>query len=136
MIAKPYDSLRFWLLELLAKNPIYAVLVRDYFPHFEKHETQEDITGEVEGIGYEKGGRQLSGVKIHRDPQSRCPTLFADELVWENSTLTASGCIFYARLGEFPEQNPLVGFMDFGRDESSVSGAFKLRNPRGIVILY
>lgn len=83
---------------------------------------------EVIGTGYTAGGKALTftgATAIAYDSATNIIKLDADDVVWTNSTITASYAIIY---DDTPATNkPLVGYVDFGGSNVSTAGDFKIQ---------
>ena len=59
----------------------------------------------------------------------------ADDVAWTTSTLTARYAIIYKSTGT-SSTSPLIGYIDFSSDKSSVTGTFTIQwNAEGILNL-
>lgn len=77
---------------------------------------------EISGTGYTVGGVALSNVAVSLDTANHLVKLTADDPAWENATITAHYAIIY----DVTAGNLLVGFVDFGQDESTSNIEFKI----------
>lgn len=77
---------------------------------------------EVSGTGYTAGGVALSNVALSVDTANHLVKLTADDPAWENATITAHYAIIY----DVTAGNLLLGFVDFGQDESASNIEFKI----------
>lgn len=85
--------------------------------------TAYSVTNEVSGAGYDAGGKTLTGLTTGLNSSTAYLT-FADP-VWENSTITARGCLIY----NSSKSNKAVAVFDFGSEISSVNGTFTVDFP-------
>ena len=104
----------------LEGDVIMGMLVMGYIPNIANHKNRLDITNEVKELGYEAGGRELSGKAIVRDKLRKSPALKADDLVWGMATIIASGVVLYKKDGA------LIAYIDFGAPVESVNGEFRV----------
>jgi hypothetical protein len=117
-------------------------------------ETTHISTGDITayeiaaGGGYAKGGLELTNKSLAADTTDREGVFDADDVTWSNSTITASGAIIYisgynsgeavaadARNDNFAKSRSfLVAFVDFGGNQSSSNGTFRISwNSEGII---
>jgi len=125
-----YDSYRLEIMageiDLIA-DPIKALLVTgNYRPDPTAHSRRSDVKGEVEGPGYYIGGQLLSGKKIFITRNDEA-VLDADNLSWEKSDFTARGAILYKVMGGKPDKDPLIAYLDFGKDRTASGGPFRIQ---------
>jgi hypothetical protein len=79
---------------------------------------------EASGTGYSSGGVALASKTITYDATTNKITLDAADVTWASSTISARGCIIFDNT---PATNkPLLGYVDFGADQSSSSGNFTI----------
>jgi hypothetical protein len=77
------------------------------------------------GNGYTTGGNTLSGVSVTEND-----TTDLTEITWNNSSWTASlgaigptpGAIIYDDTPTTPQADPIVGYIDFGSDQTEPDG--------------
>ena len=77
------------------------------------------------GYGYTAGGNTLSGVAVTEND-----TTDLTEITWNNSSWTASlgaigptpGAIIYDDTPTTPQADPIVGYIDFGSDQTEPDG--------------
>jgi hypothetical protein len=117
-------------------------------------ETTHTYTGDVKnweiaaGGGYQIGGLELLNKSFTADTLDREGVFDADDVTWSSSTITASGAIIYvsgynsgettastARNDPFAQTRSfLVAFVDFGGNQSSSNGTFRISwNSEGII---
>jgi hypothetical protein len=96
-----------------------------YVPSQDTHVYKDvSVTNEVTGTGYTAGGATLTTKTIAYDGTTNIIKLDADDVTWTNSTLTARYAVIY---DDSPASNkPLLGYVDFGADQSSSSGNFTI----------
>ena len=97
-----------------------------YVPDFDGHDRRNDITNEVTGAGYTAGGKNIA-VTLNNDPaKDEVNYLFADTS-WAAATITARGAVIYIAKGGAAGADPLVAYVDFGSDKSSLAGTFEFK---------
>jgi hypothetical protein len=96
-----------------------------YTPNQDTHVYKDvSVTGEVSGTGYTAGGAALANKTITYDGPTNVIKLDADDTTWANSTITARYAVIY---DDSPATNkPLLGYVDFGADQSSSNGNFTI----------
>lgn len=110
-------------IDLMA-DPIKLMLVyASYLPNRDFHEVVSHVSGEISGTGYSQGGKALTGKELVQDNQSDSAYFDADDVVWENSTITANAAVLYKDTGD-PATSPLIMYIDFGGPKSSNGGDF------------
>lgn len=102
-----------------------ALVSGSYTPNQDTHDYWDDVSGsEISGTGYSTGGLTLSGKTVTYDGASNVLVLDAADAVWPASTITARYAVIYDDSGATPAQKPLIGYVDFGSDQSSTNGNF------------
>ena len=117
-------------------------------------ETTHATTGDMKaweiaaGGGYTIGGLELLNKSFTADAVDREGVFDADDVTWSSSTITASGAIIYVsgyNSGETTASTArndptaigksfLVAFVDFGGNQSSSNGTFRISwNSEGII---
>lgn len=99
----------------------------DYTPDQDIHEYKNDVTNEVSGTGYTAGGISLSGKTLTYDSANNKVMFNSDNPLWINSTITARYSIIYDNTPVTDDIKPLLGWVDFGEDKSSVEGSLELQ---------
>lgn len=98
-----------------------------YVPNVDTHDFADDLTNEVAtGGGYTTGGVTLASKTLTYDSVSNTVRLDAADAAW---TFTVSKTMRYAVVWKdtgVAASSPLLGYVDFGADESS-SGTFTLQ---------
>lgn len=130
----------------LMNSGIYVMLVSgNYNPYgagtYATHTVTGDIGLSTEVIdslgGYTKGGKPLTSksVGVGSPAASHVGYFDAGDTSWTTTTLTASGAIIY-QSGTQPSTNYLIGWIDFGANQSSSNGSFTISwNTAGIINL-
>lgn len=96
-----------------------------YTPNQDTHVYKDvSVTNEVTGTGYTAGGATLTTKTITYDGTTNITKLDADDVTWASSTITARYAVIY---DDTPATNkPLLGYVDFGADQSSSNGNFTI----------
>lgn len=106
-------------------DTFYAMLVTSaYAPVIDTDNRRDDVTNEVIGTGYVTGGAEIVATLSVDNINDKAVVDFAD-VEWPGSTITARGAVIYKSTG-VAANDPLVGYIDFGADKSSVGGTFTL----------
>ena len=112
-----------------------ALCTSTYTPNIDTHDYFDDITNEVVGTGYTAGGATLANQATTVDTTDDEGVFDADDVAWTTSTLTARYAIIYKSTGT-SSTSPLIGYIDFSSDKSSVTGTFTIQwNAEGILNL-
>lgn len=106
-----------------ASTDTYKIALFDSNSGLSASTTAYSTSGEVEGTGYTAGGVTLSGFTTGLSGSTAYLT-FSDPS-WENSTITARGCMIY----NSSKSNKAVAVFDFGQNVSSVNGTFTVDFP-------
>lgn len=102
-----------------------ALVSSSYTPNQDTHDYWDDVVAnEVSGTGYTSGGATLAGKTITYDSASNVVVLDANDVVWASSTITARYAVIYDDSGASNAQKVLIGYVDFGTDQSSTNGNF------------
>lgn len=102
-----------------------ALLTSSYTPNQDTHDYWDDVSSnEVSGTGYTSGGQSLSSKTATYDGSTNVVILDAADSVWSASTITARYAVIYDDAGATASQKVLVGYVDFGSDQSSTNGNF------------
>lgn len=111
-----------------ANDTFKIILMADGFT-FDKdaHHGYADVSASelVNGNGYTTGGNSLSGVTVTEDD-----TDDRTEVTWNNTSWTASGgsigptpgAIIYDDTPAAPQADPIVGYIDFGGNQTQADG--------------
>lgn len=102
-----------------------ALTTSTYTPNQDTHDYFNDVTNEVTGTGYTAGGNTLASKTITYDDANNVIVLDAADTTWASSTITARYAIVYASTGT-ASTSPLIGYVDFGSDQSSTNGNFTI----------
>lgn len=104
-----------------------ALLSSSYTPNQDAHDYYDDVSGsEVSGTGYTAGGATLTSKTITYDGANNVTVLDAADVTWAASSITARYAVVYDDSGATAGQKALLGYVDFGSDQSSTSGNFTI----------
>ena len=107
----------------LSADTIKVALTSAYTPDINGHSTYSDITTEVIGaVAYTTGGETLTGVTLVQDNTDNEGVMDANDVTWENSTITANGAVLY----DSSYNNQLIGYVDFLSSKSSSGSTFTI----------
>lgn len=97
-----------------------------YSPNQDTHAYKSDVTNEVSGTGYTAGGATLASKTATYDNSTNVTVLDAADTSWASSTITARYAVIYSDAGGTDAQKVLLGYVDFGSDQSSSAGTFAI----------
>ncbi len=98
-----------------------ALLSSSYSPSQQTNQNWLQIKGpEISGQGYTAGGVALSGISLSVLAGATF-RFWASECSWANSTISARYAVIYDSTSGY-----LLSYMDFGQDETSFNGLFKI----------
>ncbi len=104
-----------------------ALLTNSYTPDQDAHNYLDDvITNEVSGTGYTAGGNTLANKTNTYNAGTNVIVLDADDTTWSSSTITARYAVVYDASPATNATRPLIGYVDFGSDQSSSNGNFTI----------
>ena len=104
-----------------------ALLTSAYAPNQDLHDYFDDvILNEVTGTGYTAGGQTLATKTITYEPGTNVTILDAGDVTWAASTITARYAVIYSDAGAGNSLKVLLGYVDFGSDQSSTAGNFTI----------
>jgi hypothetical protein len=105
-----------------------ALLTSSYTPDQDAHDYFNDVSSaEVTGAtGYTAGGATLASKTITYDSGTNVLVLDAADTTWASSTITARYAVVYDASGGNAASNALIGYVDFGSDQSSSNGNFTI----------
>jgi hypothetical protein len=104
-----------------------ALLSNAYTPDQDAHNYLDDvITYEVTGTGYTQGGNTLGNKTNSYNSSTNVIVLDADDTTWSSSTITARYAVVYDATPSTNATRPLIGYVDFGSDQSSSNGNFTI----------
>lgn len=97
-----------------------------YTPNADTHQFQSDVTNEITGTGYTAGGAALAGVTLTYDGTNHWLILKASNTAWTGATFTARRAVVYDSTPGSAATNPLLGWVDFGADQSPAGVTFEI----------
>jgi len=104
-----------------------ALLSSSYTPNQDTHDYFDDVsTYEVTGTGYTTGGSTLASKTLTYDGTNNVIILDAADTTWGSSTITARYAVVYDDSGATAGAKALIGYVDFGSDQSSTNGNFTI----------
>lgn len=104
-----------------------ALLSNAYTPDQDAHNYFDDVVAhEVTGTGYTAGGLTLSNKTNTYNAATNVIVLDADDVSWSSSTITARYAVIYDASPATDATKPLIGYVDFGSDQSSSNGNFTI----------
>ena len=104
-----------------------ALLSNAYTPDQDAHNYFDDVVAnEVTGTGYTQGGITLLNKTNTYNAATNVITLDADDVTWSSSTITARYAVIYDASPATNATRPLIGYVDFGSDQSSSNGNFTI----------
>jgi hypothetical protein len=104
-----------------------ALLSSSYTPNQDTHDYFDDVSAnEVTGTGYTTGGITLSSKTSTYDGTNNVIVLDAADVTWSSSTITARYAVVYDDSGASAAAKALIGYVDFGSDQSSTNGNFTI----------
>lgn len=102
-----------------------ALLSSAYTPNQDTHDYYDDVVAnEVTGTGYTAGGATLGSKTLTYDAANNVVVLDAADVTWASSTITARYAVIYDDSGATNAAKALIGYVDFGSDQSSTNGNF------------
>jgi len=104
-----------------------ALLSSSYTPNQDTHDYYDDVSAnEVTGTGYTTGGITLASKTSTYDGTNNVIVLDAADVTWSSSTITARYAVVYNDSGASAAAKALIGYVDFGSDQSSTNGNFTI----------
>jgi hypothetical protein len=104
-----------------------ALLTSSYTPNQDTHDYLDDVSSfEVTGTGYTTGGSTLGSKTVTYDGTNNVVILDAADVTWSSSTITARYAVVYDDAGANAASKALIGYVDFGSDQSSTNGNFTI----------
>lgn len=104
-----------------------ALLTNSYSPNQDNHNYFDDVvSNEVSGSGYTAGGETLTNKTNTYDGATNTIVLDAGDVTWSSSTITARYAVIYNSSPATNAEKPLIGYVDFGSDQSSSNGNFTI----------
>jgi hypothetical protein len=104
-----------------------ALLTNTYTPDQDAHNYFDDVSSyEVSGTGYTAAGITLANKTNTYNSSTNVIVLDADDVTWASSTITARYAVIYDATPATAATRPLIGYVDFGSDQSSSNGNFTI----------
>ena len=104
-----------------------ALLTNSYTPDQDAHNYLDDVVAnEVSVTGYTAGGNTLANKTNTYNSGTNVIVLDADDTTWSSSTITARYAVVYDATPATNATRPLIGYVDFGSDQSSSNGNFTI----------
>ena len=104
-----------------------ALLTNAYTPNQDGHDYFDDVVAnQVTGTGYTSGGNTLANKTNVYNSSTNVIVLDADDTTWASSTITARYAVIYDATPATDATRPLIGYVDFGSDQSSSNGNFTI----------
>lgn len=104
-----------------------ALLTNAYTPNQDAHDYFDDVVAnQVTGTGYTSGGITLANKTNTYNSSTNVIVLDADDVTWASSTITARYAVIYNATPATDATRPLIGYVDFGSDQSSSNGNFTI----------
>jgi len=104
-----------------------ALVASTYTPDQDAHDYYDDVVADqVSGTGYTAGGATLASKTVSYSGGTNKLVLDAADVTWSASTITARYAIVYDAQTGVNSTSPLIGYVDFGADQSSSSGNFTI----------
>jgi len=94
-------------------------------PNEDTHDYYDDVTNEVSSANYTAGGASLGSRTAAIDSTNNRVELDAADTSWSNVSFTARYAVIYKATGN-AATSLLLGYVDFGADETVSSGTFSL----------
>ena len=103
-----------------------ALVANTYTPNQDTHDYWDDVSAnEISGTGYTAGGITLSSKTVGYTAGTNVTKFDAADVSWTSSTLTARYAVIYLSTAT-ASTSPLIGYIDFGSDQSSSAGTFSI----------
>lgn len=115
-----------------------ALVGPTYVPDQDAHEFYNQVTAELATAnGYTQGGALLTNRTISYDPATNQARLIADPVSWSTTpdgSITARRAVIFKDTGT-PATSPLLGWVDFGSDQTATALPFSINFDRAAGIL-
>lgn len=104
-----------------------ALLSSSYTPNQDTDDYWNDVSSyEVSGTGYTAGGATLANKSVTYTSGTNVTKFDGDDVSWTSSTITARYAVIYDASPASDTAKPLIGYVDFGSNQSSSSGTFSI----------
>lgn len=97
-----------------------------YVPNQDTEDFKNDVTNEVTGTGYTATGTTLTTPVQSYTGGTNVWAFDTDDALWSTSTITARIAVVYDSTPATDATRPLLSYVDFGADQSSSGGDFKI----------
>lgn len=97
-----------------------------YVPDQDAHRYKSSVTNEVSGTNYTATGTTLTTPSQSYTGGTNVWAFDADDALWSTSTITARIAVVYDSTPGTDATRPLFSYVDFGADQSSSGGDFKI----------
>jgi hypothetical protein len=104
-----------------------ALATSTYTPDQDVHDFFNDITNEVVGTGYTAGGVSLTTKTLTYDTATNETRLDAEDAAGTTATFTARYAVVYDSTPGTAATNPLMGYVNFGGDQTVSTGNFTIQ---------
>ena len=104
---------------------VYKIALYTNSATLDQNTTAYTTSGEVSGLGYTSGGKELT-IGVNPTNSNDISYLSFDDISWTGSTFTARGALIYQYDGS---TNPAVCVLDFGSDKTTTNGTFTVQFP-------
>jgi hypothetical protein len=105
-----------------------------YTPNQDTHVFKSDITNEVSGTGYTAAGATLANKALTYTGGTNVIMFDADDVAWTSSTITARYAVIYDATPASDATRPLLGYIDFGADQTTSNGTFTITFAAGGIL--
>ena len=123
LIAKAFNKEVDWDTDTIK----VALLTSSYTPNQDTHDYYDDVSSfQVTGTGYTAGGATLANKTNAYTAGTNVTKFDADDVSWTTSTITARYAVIYDDTPATAATKPLIGYVDFGSDQSSSAGTFSV----------
>jgi len=104
-----------------------ALVTSAYTPNQDTHDYWDDVvSNEATGTGYTAGGATLGSKTVTYTSGTNVTAFDAADVSWTTSTITARYAVIYDDTPGTNATKPLIGYVDFGSDQSSSAGTFSI----------
>lgn len=103
-----------------------ALCTSAYTPDQDAHAYFSSVTGEVSGAGYASGGATLTSKTVTYTAGTNTFAFDAADVQWTGATFTARYAVIYDATPGTAATNPLIGYVDFGSDQTASAGTFTI----------
>lgn len=104
---------------------LFKIALYDATAVLDSNTTNYVTPGEITGVGYTAGGKDLTNVQVLLDLAARAAYASFDDAVWNDSVIVARGALIYNQ----SSGQRAVAVLDFGVDRTSNHGPFHVMFP-------